>query len=341
MAQSPKRNPNQARRDHGLESLINIYLQWLADRRYSPETIYDRKLYLRDFRLWCADRGVRRTDLLTRSLIDLYQAHLANRPKADGGLLAAQTQRGHLGCLSGFCSWLTKSRRISVNPAAELVLPRQPGRIPRDVLSAGEVERILDFPDVTTCIGLRDRCMLETLYSTAIRRAELAHLNIGDIDFGREVVLIREGKGRKDRYVPIGSRALEWICRYLADARPCNVVPPDNGDLFLTRFGRAFVPNGVSELVSGAVRKSGVDKHGSTHLFRHTVATLMLEGGADIRHIQLMLGHESLATTQIYTRVSIKSLKRAHSATHPGAGVDPPENYELRILLDESVDPDD
>ena len=90
-------------------------------------------------------------------------------------------------------------------------------------------------------------------------------------------------------------------------------MPPDSGDLFLTRFGRAFVPNGVSELVSDAVSRSGIGKRGSTHLFRHTVATLMLEGGADIRHIQLMLGHESLATTQIYTRVSIKALKRAHS----------------------------
>ena len=180
--------------------------------------------------------------------------------------------------------------------------------------------------DVETGLGIRDRAILETLYSTGIRRAELARLETTDLDPDRGILLIREGKGKKDRMVPIGDRALAWIDKYLREVRPLLMVPPDEGDLFLTRFGRAFVPNGVSELVSTAVKKSGVPKRGSAHLFRHTAATLMLEGGADIRYIQQMLGHESLATTQIYTRVAIRKLKEIHELTHPGAKLERRQN---------------
>jgi len=324
-----------------LPALVARYLEWLTDRRYSPETVYDRKLYLRDFLAWCAERGVDRPDELSRQTLELYQRHLATRTKADGQPLAAQTQRGYLGGLAAFCRWLARNRLLLYNPAADLVLPRQSSRIPRDVLTVEEVERILNVPDVATDIGVRDRAMLETLYSTGIRRAELAKLGIGDLDPDRGVALIREGKGRKDRVVPIGERALAWIGKYTREVRPRWVVPPDEGELFLTRFGRGFVPNGISEMVSAAVKKSGVGKRGSAHLFRHTAATLMLEGGADIRHIQQMLGHESLATTQIYTRVSIKALKDAHDATHPGAHLVRPADRGPRILLDDLEDLDD
>ena len=182
-----------------LASLVARYLEWLADRRYSPETIYDRKLYLRDFLSWCSERGVTAPEELSRQTLELYQRHLATRTKADGTTLAAQTQRGYLGGLAAFCRWLARNRLLLYNPAADLVLPRLSSRIPRDVLSVEEAERILNVPDVATDIGVRDRAMLETLYSTGIRRAELAKLGIGDLDPDRGVALIREGKGRKGR----------------------------------------------------------------------------------------------------------------------------------------------
>ncbi len=322
----------------GLPVLVDRYLVWLTERNYSPETVDSRKRYLRSFLEWCAERSVIAADQLSRQTLELYQRHLATKLKDDETHLAVQTQRGYLAGVAGFCRWLARNRLILYNPAAELVLPRQSNRIPRNVLTLEEAERILNVPDVETDIGIRDRAMLETFYSTGIRRAELAGLEIGDLDPDRGVVLIREGKGRKDRMVPIGERALAWIAKYVNGVRPLYVVPPDEGDLFLTRFGKAFVPNGVSEMVSAAVKKSGVGKRGSAHLFRHTMATLMLEGGADIRFIQQMLGHESLATTQIYTRVSIKALKETHDATHPGARLNRPGNRGQRIVLD---DPDD
>ncbi len=317
-----------------LPTLAERYLEWLAERHYSPETIDARKRYLRSFLEWCDERGITGPDQLSRQTLELYQRHLANKLKDDGAHLAVQTQRGYLAGVAGFCRWLARNRLVLYNPAAELVLPRQSNRIPRNVLTIEEAERVLNVPDVETDIGIRDRAMLETFYSTGIRRAELAGLEIGDLDPDRGVVLIREGKGRKDRVVPIGERALAWITKYVNEVRPLYVVPPDEGDLFLTRFGKAFVPNGVSEMVSAAVKKSGVGKRGSAHLFRHTMATLMLEGGADIRFIQQMLGHECLSTTQIYTRVSIRALKETHEATHPGAHLNRPGDREAPIVID-------
>ena len=161
--------------------------------------------------------------------------------------------------------------------------------------------------------------MLEVLYSTGIRRSELAHLSVSDVDPGRGTLLVRQGKGRKDRMVPIGARALAWVGRYLDRARPGSAADPDDGTLFLTADGTGLSPDRLTQLVRDHIRASGVGKDGSCHLFRHTCATLMLEGGADIRCIQAMLGHAELSTTAIYTQVSIRTLQAVHAATHPAA----------------------
>lgn len=161
--------------------------------------------------------------------------------------------------------------------------------------------------------------MLEVLYATGIRRSELAHLAVFDLDVDRQTLLVRQGKGKRDRMVPIGQRALAWLARYLATARPVLVVEPDDGALFVSADGIAFSPDRLTQIVGGYVTASGVGKQGACHLFRHTMATLMLEGGADIRYIQAMLGHAELSTTQIYTQVSIRALQAVHAATHPAA----------------------
>jgi len=132
-------------------------------------------------------------------------------------------------------------------------------------------------------------------------------------------VLIREGKWRKDRMVPIGDRALAWIEKYLVEVRPTLVVEPDPGNLFLGQTGEPIAPGWLTNRVSQYIHKAGLTKQGGCHLFRHTMATLMLEGGADVRFIQEMLGHATLNATQIYTQVSIKKLKEIHTVTHPGA----------------------
>jgi integrase/recombinase XerD len=149
---------------------------------------------------------------------------------------------------------------------------------------------------------------------------EIANLRSGDIDSERGLVLVNRGKWQKDRWVPISSRALMWIRRYLDKARPLLARTSDSGTLFLTRNGLPFNQSWLSTTISNHVSKAELGKRGSCHLFRHSMATLMLENGADIRFIQEMLGHADLKSTQIYTHVAMHELKAVHEATHPGAG---------------------
>jgi len=138
-----------------------------------------------------------------------------------------------------------------------------------------------------------------------------------DIDFVRGTLVVFEGKGLRDRVIPIGKRACAWVYKYLEDVRPSLVVGEDAGHLFLTDYGEPFLRNRVTDLVKKYFEAVGIDKPGGCHLFRHSMATHMLENGADIRYIQAILGHGSLKTTEIYTRVSIKKLKEVHTTTHP------------------------
>jgi integrase/recombinase XerD len=212
-------------------------------------------------------------------------------------------------------------------------MPKVPQRLPRAVLSVSEVERILAVPDVEDTIGLRDRAILETLYSTGVRRKELCRLAVYDLDIERGTLLIREGKWKKDRFVPIGERALAWVEKYLLEARGRLVVEPDPRALFLGLLGEPLEPGWVTLRVCQYVRKA-LGRMAGCHIFRHTMATLMLEGGADIRFIQEMLGHSNLQSTQIYTRVALTKLKEIHTATHPGARLERKTHVDPEASVD-------
>src|ERR1019366_2943848 len=166
-------------------------------------------------------------------------------------------------------------------------------------------------------IGLRDRAILEVLYSTGLRRMEIIALKLYDLSLDRGLLLVRLGKGQKDRYVPIGERAIAWLQKYIREARPQLAIEPDDMTVFLTAQGEPFSRDHLSFTVKERIDAAKLGKTGSCHLFRHTMATLMHEGGADIRFIQQMLGHEDLKTTQIYTQVAIRTLQQIHAATHP------------------------
>jgi integrase/recombinase XerD len=186
-------------------------------------------------------------------------------------------------------------------------------------LTASEAEQVLGQPDVREPMGVRDRAILEVLYSTGIRRMEVLNLSVFDLDTERGTLMVRQGKGKKDRMVPIGEQAIAWLDRYLKDVRPELVMPPDDGTLFLAVTGEELSPNRLTQLARNYVNAADTGKKGACHLFRHTMATVMLENGADIRYIQEMLGHVELSTTQIYTQVSIKKLQAVHALTHPTA----------------------
>ena len=213
-------------------------------------------------------------------------------------------------------SWLTRQGVLSVNPALSLELPKTEHRLPEAVLAVSEVEAILALPDTTTALGIRDRAILEVFYSCAIRRSELIALRVADIDHARGTLFVRQGKGSRDRFVPIGERARQWVARYCDDVRP-TLETKHRATLFLTVTGGAIAPDVLSRLVSAYVKVGAPDKKGSCHLFRHTTATLMLDAGADVRHVAEMLGHQKLETTMGYTRVSMGKLQEVHARTHP------------------------
>ncbi|NIO79566.1 MAG: site-specific tyrosine recombinase XerC [Candidatus Aminicenantes bacterium] len=331
-----------------LEEKQKKYLGWMSMRGYSMETIKSYGHGLSHFINWCHERGILRPGDVTRKLMERYQAHLGRVGKKSTGAkgrgkgkgdkntgLSTRYQCTILCGLRGFFSWLCKNNHILYNPASELEFPRQEKSLPRDLFSVGEVELILNQVDLSSYFGLRDRAILETFYSTGMRRFELCRLRCKDVYIEGGVVLIREGKAKKDRLIPIGERAAAWIEKYMNDLRPRlleklnkdkddhdhNDIEINRGMLFLSKWGKALYPTSLSRLVNFYIKKSGINKEGSCHLFRHTMATLMLEGGADIRYIQQMLGHSSLESTQIYTRVSIKKLKEVHKKTHPGANL--------------------
>jgi integrase/recombinase XerD len=235
--------------------------------------------------------------------------------------MSYRSQHLRLVAVRVFFSWLVKQNALLSNPASDLELPRLPERLPKDILTAREAELVLLQPEVSTAVGLRDRAILEVLYSTGMRRSEVLGLQLGDIDAERGTVMIRQGKGRRDRMVPIGERASQWVERYRTGARE-ELVKAARGEertLFVSTLGERLDADWLTQKVRGYVAAADIGKSGSCHLFRHTMATLMLENGADIRHIQEMLGHRNLETTQVYTQVSLRKLKAIHSATHPGA----------------------
>lgn len=295
------------------------FLSALAVRNYSPATIEDRRHGLATFILWCGERGIERPHEVTKPILERFQRHLYYHRKPNGEPLTFRTQAQRMFPIRAWFKWLARENHILSNPASELELPRPERRLPAVVLTAEEAEAVMAVPDAGEPLGLRDRAMLELLYATAIRRSELVDLKLFDVDYARAALIVRQGKGNKDRVVPLGERAKAWLAAYRDRVRPGLVAGHDPGILFLSRDGRALDPKRLSEKVRGYVDGAGIGKPGSCHLLRHTAATLMLEGGADIRFVQALLGHESLETTQIYTRVSVTKLAEIHAATHPGA----------------------
>jgi len=294
------------------------YLESLASRNYAEGTLEGRGDALKVFLAWAAERELTRASQITRPILESYQRWLWRCIKANGQRLGWSTQRNRLSILKDFCRWLTRQNVILHNPASELELPRMEKRLPKEVFSLTEIEKLLAVPNVADPLGIRDRAMLELFYSTGIRRTELCRVELADLNTERRTLHVRLGKGKKDRVVPVGARAIVWLEHYLQAVRPRLSLDTRTQALFLTGYGGAFNPDVVSRMVAAWI-KQVTGRVASCHLLRHTCATHMLENGADIRFIQQLLGHEKLDTTAIYTEVSIKQLQEVHARCHPSA----------------------
>jgi integrase/recombinase XerD len=321
LVHSPKDNPSPIA-NNGIYPYLLAFSEWGGVKGLSKNTIKQREVGLQRWILWCDDRGLDDPKAITKPILERYQKYLYHYRRESGEPLSVRYQASLLLPIKTFFKWLAQGNRILYNPASELEMPKMPMRLPQAVLSVEEVERVVCIAKTDTVYGIRDRAILETLYSTGIRRTECANLTLYDIDSHRQTVMIRQGKGGKDRLLPIGKRALHWLDRYRYEVRDQLVIDRDDTHLFLTDYGEPFINGRLGALVKRYFHHAEIDKPGGCHLFRHAMATHMLDNGADLRFIQMMLGHSQLSTTEIYTHVSIEKLREIHTATHP-AKLDP------------------
>src|SRR6266436_1526847 len=201
-----------------LGRLLEEHLEWLLVKNYSEDTADHARYSIGDFVRWAEQRGIEHPMEVTRPILESYQRYLYYYRQKNGQPLTFRTQHSRLTPVCRWFRWLVRHNHILYNPASDLDLPRMEKRIPRTIFSVAETERVLQVPDIHTPVGLRDRAMLETFYSTGIRRRELMHLKLYDVDRERATLTIRQGKGKKDRMIPIGERALAWVGKYLREA---------------------------------------------------------------------------------------------------------------------------
>ena len=299
-----------------LASLGDAWLIKLEELAYSPRTLDMHRWTLKSFHAWCHERDLVKAADITKPILESYQRHLFRYRQDNGKPLGVTTQRNRLGVVQRLFAWLCRENHLAANPAADLQLPRKPPKLLPKALSKNELNALLSIPDTSDPLGLRDRAILETLYSCGLRRSEVTRIDVDHLDPERAVLAVR-GKGGKHRVVPVGERALLWIARYLDECRPLLELERNERALFLSGYGTRFNPNYLGNWVKRCMRAADIDKPGSCHLLRHTCATHMHDNGADIRFIQQLLGHARLDTTQIYTEVSIVALREVHARTHP------------------------
>lgn len=279
---------------------MDEYLSSLKDRGLMSSTLVTYRSELQHFVRWAESsqkHTVRRLD------VGSYVLHLRE---------IQYRLHGRVSTLRGFCRWLFSKGHTSINPLEHISLRSQPRSLPSPVITADEVKKVLEsIPE--TPLGIRDRAMLEVLFSSGLRRSELMRLTLRDVDVQRGVLFIRQGKGQKDRIVPIGESALYWLDIYIREVRPESSHP----NIFLSREKNPISPAMVLMRCKKWVAEAGITKAGNTHAWRHAAATALLEGGAGLRHVQAFLGHEHIGTTVIYTKVSVKKLREVHRRTHP------------------------
>lgn len=304
-----------------LPEAVAFYLDDCIARGMSHNTIRTKRQSLERFSHWCSTHGIHTPQDINLEVMEAFRQYLHHYKKAlDGQPLSINSQYKVLTDLKLFLRRLHRRHVISNADFEEFDMPKCKKGLPRVVLSPEEVERIFAMPMLRgDLIGIRDRAILEIYYATAIRRSELTRIKLEHMDLGRRILMIVEGKGLKDRRLPVARRACEWIARYLEQVRPRFVSLESEDALFLSREGHPLNADQVGQMVGKYIRRAGIDKPGACHLFRHAAATYMLDAGADIRHVQEMLGHADISTTQIYTHVAIKQLERVYSRTHPAA----------------------
>jgi len=316
------------------DRLIEGYRECLVVRNFSKYTVKGNLSGLRIFGRYLQSCGIDDVAAVNKDTLQQYQTHCYHEINDRGEPNCVGTQTNRVKAVTGFFRYLYENGLIAGDPGKDIVFARRPKRLPRSIVSQAEMKKLLKMPDVRTVIGYRDRTMMELLYTCGLRASELLNLQLADVDYNDGFLRINAGKGNKDRVVPIGKIACRYLENYIKSVRPVlsssrrvegpQLTKDTQADtLFLSYTGAHLWVGTLDLLVREYTTRAGIKKKITPHTFRHTCATLMLRNKANIRHIQEMLGHESLDTTQLYTAVTIVDLKAVHSRCHPRVSTGP------------------
>jgi len=299
------------------EELLEKFQEHLKVRGQAPTTLYTVSRRLSYFIKWLAREEIEISDL-TPSHIKRFAGYLNFEYVTwKGAPFSPVSIQDMLMNLSSFLRYLARAGFLLLDLSGEVILPKFKKALPRDILSYCEVKRLLSRPDVEEPLGLRDRAILEVLYASGLRRKELVRLDLYDADLETRTLMVRQGKGHKDRMLPLGRWACHYLKLYLEKSRPLALPDASEKALFLGRRGQRLTPGQVGRIVREYAENLAPGKRLTCHALRHTFATHLLEAGANIRAIQELLGHAALRSTQIYTRISPQELKKIHKKCHP------------------------
>jgi integrase/recombinase XerD len=290
--------------------MLDQFLHYLTvEKGLSKKTL---EAYSHDLNRWMGyleSKGIQ--DVLRVSPLDVKAFLMGLRHHG----LSHRSLVRNLVAIRTFFRFLTEEGKLNVNPVEELESPQLSRKLP-EILSLKEVERLLEQPDLKTPLGIRDRAMLEMLYATGMRVSELVHLPLNQINLEGGYVLLY-GKGSKERVVPLGKESIQWVTLYLDTVRGHLARGRETPFLFVNRSGRGMSRQRFWKSIKGYGQKAAIRKRVTPHLLRHSFASHLLERGADLRSVQMMLGHADISTTQIYTHVTGERLKRIHERHHP------------------------
>jgi integrase/recombinase XerD len=301
------------------EIKLHQFAEKLQLAGYSRRCIQDYPEIIKSFfRFLEEEEGVKSLDNLQPEHVKAYQVRLAFEPGPGGKKLSPATIISRLGALRTFFRIMHQENLLPMNYAVHILMPRQPKRLPKNVPEYKDIRKLMEKPSLKSATGLRDRCVMELLYAAGIRNSELRSLTLKSLSLTEKTLHVL-GKGNKERMVPLGEWMIPWLREYIHIARPklMKKTAIDEGILFPTRNGKPLSKSRLICNIRRWVKRAGLTVKITPHSFRHACATHLVRAGADIRHVQELLGHASLSTTQIYTQVTIKDLKEAHRKFHP------------------------
>lgn len=297
--------------------LIERYRSHMEIRNYSAQTIYSRCASLKLLLRFLEEIGQDDLAAVTTATLRDFQRWLFYMPTIHGIARSIAHQNRVLTAVKGLYGCLYVDGLLARNPAAPLEYAREPQTLPRNILTPQEARRIIEAPDIQTVIGYRDRTILEVFYSTGMRRGELMSLTVGDVNLEEELLRINGGKGAKDRVVPLTTVAVSFLESYIHGIRPKLLAGKTTNGLFLSLRARPIGRTALGKIVTKYARLARIKKRVTCHLWRHSCATHLLKNKANLRHVQELLGHRNLSTTERYLHLTITELKEAHRRHHP------------------------